>query len=448
MTLFTTASTLRRPLGRRTLLRSAGAALALPWLEAMALGRGTPDAPMRFVCLYAPNGMQPAAWRPQGTGQGDGERLELSPTLAPLAPVRESCVVLGNLFNRESRAGEGHYVKLSAFLSGAPVKRTGGRELSVGTSIDQHIAARVGRETPLESLVLGIEPPMNRVDMGYSTIYGANISWRTPTQPATRELSPRAAFERLVRWSGVRGDVGRKAVLDLVLGEAKGLRNGLGGADGAKLDEYLDAVHTLDRRIATFERSASDERDAARATPIAAEAAPPDSPGDFQEHVQLMLELIALALRTDSTRVATLMFGNAVSGRDFSFLEGVSGGHHHLSHHEDKAEMKAQYALINRWHAGRFAWLVQRLAGIREGEGTLLDRSIILFGSGLADGNRHDPDDLPIIVGGGVFRGGRHLRQPGLTPLCNLYVSVLRAFGYDDERFGDSTGELAGLAVG
>lgn len=143
-----------------------------------------------------------------------------------------------------------------------------------------------------------------------------------------------------------------------------------------------------------------------------------------------------------------LMFGDAVSGRDFSFLEGVSGGHHHLSHHEDKAEMMAQYALINRWHAGRLAWLMQRLASIPEGDSTLLDRSIVLFGSGIADGNRHDPDDLPIVVGGGVFRGGRHLRQPGLTPLCNLYVSVLRAFGFDDERFGDSTGELDGLALG
>jgi hypothetical protein len=432
MTLFTTASTLRRPIGRRALLRGAGAALALPWLETMALGRGTPEAPVRFVCLYAPNGMLPAAWRPKA----EERELVLTPTLASLAPVRESCVVLGNLFNRESRAGEGHYVKLSAFLSGAPVKRTGGRELSVGTSIDQLLAARVGHETPLESLVLGIEPPMNRVDMGYSTVYGANVSWRTPTQPATRELSPRAAFERLVRWSGVRGDAGRKAVLDLVLAEAKGLRQGLGGADGAKLDEYLDAVHTLDQRIEAF------ESDAASAPPIDAGVEPPESVGDFQEHVQLMLELIALALRTDSTRSATLMFGNAVSGRDFSFLEGVSGGHHHLSHHEDKPEMMTQYALINRWHAGRFAWLMQRLAGIQEGEGSLLDRSIVLFGSGIADGNRHEPDDLPIVVGGGVFRGGRHLRQPRLTPLCNLYVSVLRAFGFADERFGDSTGEL------
>ena len=438
MTLITTRSTLRAPLARRTLLRGAGAALALPWLEAMALGRGAPAAPKRFVCLYVPNGMLPRTWRPRH----EGERLTLSPTLAPLEPVIGACNILGNLFNRESRAGEGHYVKLSAFLSGAPVRRTGGRELQVGTSLDQVLATRVGQATPIDSLVLGIEPPMNRVDMGYSTVYGANISWRTPTQPATRELAPRAVFERLARWTGVRSDSGRRAVLDLVLAEAKGLRGALGGADGQKLDEYLDAVHTLERRIATFDADAVTRA----AAPLDTSKPPPESPGDFPEHVELMLELIALAFAVDATRVATFMFGNAVSGRDFSFLEGVSGGHHHLSHHEDKAELEEQYARINRWHTARFGSLLERLRALREGDGTVLDRSVVLFGAGIADGNRHDPDDLPIVLGGGVFRGGRHLRQGELTPLCNLYLSILRAFDQPDERFGDSTGELAGLA--
>lgn len=430
----------RLPLSRRAVLRGTGAALALPWLEAMAPARGATAAPLRFACLFAPNGMLPEAWRPAH----DGTRLALPPSLAPLAPVQGSVVVLGNLFNRASRAGEGHYVKTTAWLSGAPVKRTGGRELEVGTSIDQLVAARVGRATPIESLVLGIEPVRNRVDMGYSTVYGANISWRTPTQPAARELSPRRAFERLVRWSSVRSDGRRKAVLDLVLEEARGLRKGLGGADGHKLDEYLDSVHTLERRITSFHEVAS-------ATPLDARVpgateAPPESPGAFPEHVQLMLELLLLAFRTDATRVATFMFGNSVSGRDFSFVDGVQGGHHDLSHHEDKAEKKAQYARINRWHVERYAWLLARLAETPEGEGSLLDRSIVLFGSGLADGNRHDPNDLPLLLGGGRFRGGRHLRQGQLTPLCNLYVSVLRALGFDDERFGDSTGELEGLA--
>lgn len=436
MTHLSTPSGHRGPLTRRALLRGAGAALGLPWLEAMALGREAAAPPRRFVCLYVPNGMLPRTWRPRH----EGAKLALSPTLEPLAPVIGSCVVLGNLFNRESRAGEGHYVKLSAFLSGAPVRRTGGRDLCVGTSLDQVLAARVGRETPIDSLVLGIEPPMNRVDMGYSTVYGANISWRTPTQPAARELAPRAVFDRLVRWTGVRGDAGRRAVLDLVLAEAKGLRRELGGADGHKLDEYLEAVHALDTRIAAFDAATRD------AAPFDASAPPPESVGDFQEHVRLMLELIALAFACDATRVATFMFGNAVSGRDFSFLDGVSGGHHHLSHHEDKPALEEQYARINRWHTERFGWFLGRLAAAREGDRSVLDETVALFGAGIADGNRHEPDDLPIVVGGGVFRGGRHIRQPELTPLCNLYVSILRAFGHADERFGDGTGELAGLA--
>ncbi|MEZ6017082.1 MAG: DUF1552 domain-containing protein [Planctomycetota bacterium] len=429
----------RGALSRRAVLRGAGAALALPWLEAMAPARGPLALPKRFAALFVPNGMLPEAWRPV---QDEGG-LTLSPTLAPLAPVQRSVTVLGNLFNKESRAGEGHYVKTTSWLSGAPVKRTGGRDLHVGTTIDQLIAARAGRETPLDALVLGVDPAQNRVDMGYSTVYGANISWRTPTEPAARELSPRRAFERLVRWTSVRGEGRRRAVLDLVRAEARSLRGDLGGADGRKLDEYLDSVHALDQRIVAFEANARS------VSAIDASAAPeeiaPKSAEAFQQHVQLMEDLIVLAFRTDATRVATFMFGNSVSGRDFSFLDGVEGGHHHLSHHEDKDDMKAQYARINRWHVERFASLVQRLRDTREGDSNVLERSFILFGSGIADGNRHDPNDLPVLVGGGLFRGGRYLRQPQLTPLCNLYVSALRALGYDDERFGDSTGELAGL---
>jgi hypothetical protein len=435
-----TSPAARRPLSRRAVLRSAGAALAVPWLEAMAPVRGTPEAPMRFAALFVPNGMLPSAWRPQVT---DGA-VKLSPTLEPLAPISRSVVILGNLFNRESRAGEGHYVKTTAWLSGAPVRRTGGRDLQVGTSIDQLLATRIGRQTPLDSLVLGIEPPQNRVDMGYSTVYGANVSWRTPTQPAARETSPRRAFERLVRWTSVQGDPRRRAVLDLVQEEARALRRGLGGADAHKLDEYLDAVHVLDSRIAAFEARPD------TGVEVAPQGAPTDPEGRsheaFQEHVALMEELMLLAFRTDATRIATFMFGNSVSGIDFSFLDGVKGGHHHLSHHEDKPELEAQYARINRWHVERYAGLLQKMARIDEGGTSLLDRSMVLFGSGLSDGNRHDPHDLPLLLGGGPFRGGRYLRAPKETPLCNLYVSVLNAMGQDDERFGDSAGPLEGLA--
>lgn len=420
-----------RPLDRRTLLRGGAAALALPWLEAMAPKREIAAPPKRYVALFCPNGMLPSAWRPEATGS----EFALPPTLEPIAPVRDQVVVLGNLFNRASRAGEGHYVKTTAWLSGAPVKRTGGRDLHVGKSIDQHIAGLIGAEAPLASLVLGVEPVRNRVDMGYSTVYGANISWRTATQPAAREIEPRRAYERVVRWTGARGATGASRALDLVLEEARTLRAKVGGADRAKLDEYLESVHSLETRLDALGATVHD----------AIHLEVPEDPGEYPERVQLMLDLLVLAIRTDATRVGTLMFGNSVSGRSFSFLDGVEGGHHGLSHHEKKEEKKAQYALINRWHVERFAWFLEALRSAPEGDGTVLDSTMVQFGSGLADGNRHDPNDLPILLGGGPFRGGRHLRQEKLTPLCNLYASILEAMGARETAFGDSTGRLAGL---
>lgn len=435
----------RRPLDRRTLLRGTGAALALPLLESMAPPlRSAAKTPRRYVALFCPNGMWPKAWRPETTGAD----YALTPTLEPIAPHRDRVLVLGNLFNRKSRKGEGHYVKTTAWLSGAHVKRTGGRELQVGTSIDQVLAAHHGHLTPIPSLVLGIEPVRNRVDMGYSTVYGANISWRTPTVPAERELKPQRVFERLTRWSDVRGGAReRRAVLDLVRGEARALRGKLGSTDRAKLDEYLESVGALERRIASFSKRASEG--ATRAAAIAADGGPTGDPTTYPEHVDLMLEMLVLALRTDATRVGTLMFGNAVSGQNFSFLEGVEGGHHGLSHHEKKADKQAQYARINRWHVEQFASFLGRL---RETDGeadALLDSTIVQFGSGLADGNRHDPNDLPLLVAGplvaGTRGGGRHVRQAKLTPLCNLYERVLVEFGHEGVRFGDSTEPLAGI---
>lgn len=424
----------RTPIGRRTLLRGTGAALALPLLEAMAPPPG--PAPLRYVCLFAPNGMLPAAWRPKGTGPD----FEWSATLAPFAPHRERVLVLGNLLNRASRAGEGHYVKTTAWLSGAPVHRTGGRDLRVGRSIDQAIAAHHAGRAPIESLVLGIEPVRNRVDMGYSTVYGANISWRTPTQPAPREIDPRRAFARLTRWNGAVAASAEPGALDLVLGEARRLRHRLGGADRAKLEEYLESVRELEARLGHLAATET----AALEAPRGLEASGEGVPG-FQDRVRLMLDIIFEALRTDSTRVATLMFGNSVSGQSFSFLEGVEGGHHSLSHHERKPERMAQYARINRWHAEQAAYLVDRLAGHSEGGESLLDRTVVQFGSGLADGNRHQSDDLPVLVAGGPWRGGRHLRQARPTPLCNFYASLLGVIRGGPTAFGDSHGPLQGL---
>ncbi len=425
-------------LDRRTLLRGAGAAVALPWLDAMAaaspLRSSGPRAPQRFAALFCPNGMLPSAWRPEAQGAD----FELPATLQPLAPIREQVSVLGNLRNYESRVGEGHYVKTTAWLSGAPVKRTGGRDLRVGVSIDQHLAERMGGATPLSSLVLGVEPVRNRVDMGYSTVYGANISWRTAAIPAEREISARRAMERLVRWSGAASGA-KKRVLDLVHREAKTLGTKLGAADRDKLAEYLHAIDALEKRIAAMEA-----RDV-EASPLELDPTSAEAAQSYAARVDLMLDIMVQAFRTDSTRVATFMFGNAVSGQNFSFLEGVEGGHHPLSHHEKKDDKKAQYALINRWHVEQFVVFMQRLRAIEEADATLDERCAILFGSALADGNQHNPKDLPTLLGGGVFRGGVHVRQKKLTPMCNLFTSISSAFGAGDEPFGDATAPLEGL---
>lgn len=425
------------PLSRRAVLRGglrgAGVALALPALEAMGAPALEGPRARRFLAMFAPNGMLPAAWRPTA----EGANFELPPTLEPLADVRSSVTVLGNLQNRNSHEGEGHYVKTTSLLSGAKVVRTGGRHLRVGTSLDQELARRFGHVTPIRSLALGVEPVRHRVDMGYSTVYGAHISWTTPTLPAAREIHPRRVYERVVRWSGLRAGGGRqRAVLDLIRREAKSLGQKLGGEDRRKLDEYLTSVEELGRRVEAFADGAG--------APVP-EGAPTD-PAGHDERCRLMVDMTLLAVRMDATRFVTLMLGNAVSGANFSFLDGVEGGHHGLSHHEGKEDKKRQYALINRWHVDRFADLLRGLGAIDEGQGhTALDSTIALFGSGIADGNRHDPRDIPILVGGGVLPGGLHVRQPKPTPLCDLYARVLEEFGVPDATFGDARGSLAGL---
>lgn len=416
-----------RTLSRRTLLRGAGASLALPWLEAMPAPKGPP----RMVFLFMPNGVLPSSWTPVQSGPD----WELTPSLDPLAAHRDRTLVLSGLRNANSLTGEGHYVKTTALLSGAPVFKTGGRDLHVGTSIDQHAARLRGAATRVPSLVLGLEGVRHAVDMGYSTVYGAHVSWRTPTQPATKVVDPRRVFDRLFRTTARRP--GDAAVLDLVATETVGLWRRLGGADREKLGEYLEAVHDLERRLEQY-----------AAPPERPERAEPQDPELHAARAEWMLDLIALAIQTDATRIASLMFGNAVSGRDFSFLEGVGGGHHHYSHHENTAPKQAAYQRINRWHVERMAGLLDRLRARSEGDGDLLERTMVFFGSGLGDGNRHDPNDLPILLAGGQGLGvasGTHLRFAKHTPLCHLYVSMLRAFGVEAESFGDARGGLEGV---
>lgn len=442
---------------RRGFLKGCcGTSLALPLLESFswrtvsAVEAGTAATPpIRAAFIYFPNGVWEQAWVPEQTGKD----YILSPSLEPLADVREDVLVLTGLDKKHSHGGDGHYAKTANFLTGMPVTKTTGKNISSGgISIDQLIAQHTSRLTPLPSLELATEPVISGIDsnVGYTRLYGSHISWQSPTRPVAREINPRLAYERLFGRS-VAGDAQKaesyRSLLDYVLEDARSLRPHLGRDDQFKMDEYLDSVRAVERRI-EFALTAEPDHRKPSMSPQEIEAARPGIPADFREHISIMLELMVLAFRTDSTRVCSLMFANDVSGRNFSFLDGVQGGHHELSHHEKNADKIAQYQRINRWHVEQFAELMRRLKGIPEGDGTLLDHCMILFGSSMSDGNRHDPDNLPILLGGragGSLESGRHLASEGMVPLCNLYVSMLDRMGIEVRSFGDSTGPLAGL---
>ncbi len=432
---------------RRTVLQGAGVALGLPWLEALAGTGGKEKAPQRMAMLYMPNGVNPAMWTPKGTGTD----FELAPTMEPLADLKKRIVVMTNLWNEASRGGDGHYVKEAAILTCRTIKKTPGADIANGVSMDQVAAKRVATETPLPSLELGVTPVAIGVDavVGYTRIYGSHIAWSSPTTPLARELNPRAVYERLYRaasGSGADSAAMDKLLLDRVQADAKRLRTKISSEDKHRLDEYMTVMRSLEERV---ERSTgAGARQWKPRAAMDARQAPPERPGDHAEHVKLMLDMIAVAFQTDTTRVATFMFGNAVSNVSFRWLEGVSAGHHDVSHHGKDPEKLAQYHLISRWHVAQYAYLLQKLGSMQEGDQTVLDNSMVLFGSALQDGDRHWPHNLPLVLGGGGggrVIGGQHLVYTEDSPLANLYVSMLDAFGAPVERFADSTGPLKGL---
>jgi len=439
-----------KPMSRRTLLRGAGAAIGLPWLEAMTpvIGRAaTPKSPMRMAALYMPNGAFPLTWTPECPGRD----YELTPSLEPLADLKSEVAVLSNLWNEQSKDGDGHYVKEAAILTSTRIKKTQGADIRNGISVDQVAAKSVAHLTPLPSLELGITPVAvgNDAVVGYTRVYGSHISWSSPTTPLARELNPKAVYERLFRAANGSGADEAKLdslLLDRVLGDAKQLRRKVGNEDQVRLDEYLSVMRSLEERLA---RASDPGRDSWEPrVPIDAEMPPTDRPSGHLEHVRLMLDMIALGFQTDTTRVSTFMFGNAVSNVSFRFLDEVDAGHHDVSHHANKDDKLSQYKIINRWHVEQYAYLLRRLASMREGESTVLDNSMILFASALADGQKHDPHKLPILLGGrggGRIDTGQHLVYSKDHQLSNLYVSMLDAFGAPVERFADSTGPLAGL---
>jgi hypothetical protein len=470
-------------LSRRTFLRGTGVALGLPLLEAMLPRAGASPlameqsaaAPVRAAYLYFPNGAWMDDWIPKQTGPD----YQLPFSLTPLAPVRDSVVVLSGLDKPFSRSGDGHYAKTANFLTGLHVHKTTGQDLnSGGVSVDQVAAERLGQLTPLASLELATDPVVNGLDraVNYTRMYGSYISWRKPNLPMPRIIDPRAAFERMF---GPRDAAGKplpqpsraenRYLLDAALDDARDLRRRLGPGDQHKLDEYLDAVRGVEQRLDSSRPAGANRwRPPTHPDSLIPPPAMPrpamlftskDNNGDGvalpsgatinpPELVHLMLDLIVLAFWTDTTRNVTFMFANDVSPRNFSFLEGVTENHHSSSHHANKPERIRSYKTITRWHVGQFAYLLGRLRSISEGERTLLDNAMIVCGSSLSDGNKHSPDNLPILLGGkggGRIRSGRHLASPSDTPLCNLYLAMLGCLGVDAPRFGDSTEPLRGL---
>ncbi|MBI1373727.1 MAG: DUF1552 domain-containing protein [Phycisphaera sp.] len=451
-------------ISRRTVMRGVGASLALPLLDAMGPRTGVASAladadsarpPVRMACLFFPNGV----WMPSWIPQKPGDQFDLPFSLKPLDPLKQHVNILSGLDKRNSHEGDGHYAKTANFLTGMHVHKTTGKGINVGSvSVDQLAAQRVGHLTPLPSLELGIEPVISGIDsnVGYTRLYGSYISWRAENVPMAREINPRLVYERLFGMQPGKTAASRrkvddaKSLLDLVLADANDLRGRLGRDDQFKMDEYLDSVRAVEKRI-DFATKPDPRAWKPTTKPTAEQMTPPapDIPDNHPEHVRLMLDLMVLAFQTDSTRIGTFMFGNSVSGRNFrGIIDGVRGGHHEISHHKNEQHNIDQYQLINRWHVEQLAYMLDRMSKVREGESTLLDNSMILMGSGMSDGNAHDPANLPILLAGGAggaFKTGRHLANPGGTPLCNVYVSMLGRMGTPVERFGDSTGPLKSL---
>jgi hypothetical protein len=433
-----------RCLDRRTVLRGIGACVSLPFLDAME--RAVPArgvaAPRRTLFVFAPNGKKMDEWRPKS----EGALKQLPFLLEPLAPVRDHIAVISGLALNGGRAqgdGPGDHARAAAsFLTCAHPRKTGGADLEAGVSVDQLLASEIGAATRFPSLELGMErgAAAGICDSGYSCAYSNNVSWRSKDTPVAKETEPRAVFARMFGDPEAAMDqraraallASRRSVLDASLAEAKSLARQLGGRDRAKLAAYLDSVRELERRI---EREQQTQQDAPPAPKnVFAER------GDFAARLDAMYELIALAFETDQTRVATFMLGNAGSNRSYRFLS-VPEGHHDLSHHGNDPHKLAGIRAINRFHVERFAAFLQRLQSTKSGSGTLLDATAVVYASGISDGDRHNHDDLPVLAVG-VGRGGRHVVCDKETPMANLFVSVLRRAGSQQERFGDSTGAL------
>ena len=427
--------------------------VALPSLEvfgaAAKLESGIP-APRRMAYVYVPNGANMADWTPAKIGAD----FDLPYILEPLKNVQgEFCVMSGLMHDKARPNGDGagdHARASSTFLTAAQARKTQGADIKVGVSVDQVVARQSGKYTRFPSLELGCDRSQlsGNCDSGYSCAYSFNVAWRNESSPMPPEVDPRLAFDRLFS-NGDPGETAemrqrreryQKSILDFVLEDARGLQKQLGRNDQRKLDEYFTAVRELERRIEMTEKASIEMPDSKRPTGI---------PTDYAAHIRLMFDVTALAFQTDTTRVATFVMAHDGSNRPYPFL-GVGDGHHDLSHHQQDAEKKKKIAKINRFHMEHFAYFLEKLKGIQEGQGTLLDNCMITYGSGIEDGNSHAHHNLPVILagrGGGTITPGRHLKYEKNTPMANLFLSLMERMGVDAPRFGDSTGKLDQLLV-
>lgn len=444
-------------LSRRTVLRGLGAGIALPLLDAMlprGLMRGGAAAfgsaaragqaagtPTRMAFVFFPNGR----WMPDWTPGQVGSAFTLPPSLQPLAPVQKDLVVLSNLAlaNAEAKGDGGgdHARSAAAFLTGVHPYKTAGANIRVGVSVDQVAAGQIGSRTRLPSLELGLEHSSRAgdCDSGYACAYVSNISWRTESTPMAQETDPAAVFVRLFGAddpAAARRLRFRQSILDTVADDARDLGRRLGQGDRHKLDEFATAIREIERRIADVRKPPARPADA---------KPPAGVPESYREYTRLMYDMLVLAFQADVTRISTFM--TARDGSDHTYTElGLSEGHHTSSHHGNDPAKIAALKKIDRFHMEEFAYFVQKLRSIREGDGTLLDHCMIVAGSGISDGDAHNHNQLPILLAGsanGAIPTGRHIRYDGNVPLCNLYLAMLQAMDVKAERFGDSTGKLA-----
>ncbi|MBI1178798.1 DUF1552 domain-containing protein [bacterium] len=445
-------------LKRRTFLRGLGTAIALPMLECMAPVRaaaaatGAGKPPVRMAFMFVPNGMNMAKWLPEG----EGANFSLPYILQPFNHLKRDILIMSGLTQDKGRAngdGPGDHARSAAvFLTGVQPLKSEGSKIRAGISCDQFVAEHIANETKFASLEIGIEKgrQAGKCDSGYSCAYSNNISWRDETTPMTKETDPRLVFERLFgngnaeesANSFLRRRQFKKSILDFVMEDAQKLNTKVSGNDRQKIDEYLTAVREIEQRIEKAEKMSTHTAEV-----IAGVEKPSSAPKDMGEHIRMMGDMMTLAFQSDVTRVCTFVIANEGSNRPYREI-GVNDGHHSISHHQGDPVKLEKIAKINHYHAQQVAYTVNRLKNIKEGDGTLLDNCMIVYGAGICDGNKHNNENLPIMIAGragGTIRTGRFVRHPIETPLNNLFLSMFDRMGVHTDEFGDATGRLRGL---